>query len=138
MITNRQSRDDVLMAMAWCVSGRATCERLSVGAIIARDSRVISTGYNGNPSGFDHCDHTDDSPCKTTVHAEANAIVYAARMGGAGTNGATLYVTHMPCAECAKLIINAGISRVVYDWPYRKTEGLEMIERAGIEVARYC
>ena len=134
----RASRDSMLMAMAWVASRRGTCNRLSVGAVIAHDSRVVSTGYNGNPSGMDHCSHTkEDLKCTTAVHAEANAIAFAARWGGKGTQDATLYVTHAPCLECAKLIINSGITAVIYDRPYRLTEGLEMLHSAGVQVTRF-
>lgn len=122
----RVPREHMLMEMAWAVSGRSTCSRLGVGAVIARDGRVISSGYNGNIVGMNHCYHVLDEQCTTAVHAEANAILFAARYGTA-TEGAELYTTHEPCHECAKLIINAGISHVVYMTPYRKHEGLELL-----------
>lgn len=139
MMHPRQAlRMGVLMKTAEAVSELGTCNRLRVGAVITRGGRIISTGYNGAPSGMDHCHHeTSDEPCRISVHAEANAIAFAARLGGVGTNDATLFVTHAPCWECAKLIINSGIHRVVYQHPYRLTEGLELLENAGILVHKW-
>ena len=129
-------RDEVLMNMAREVARLSTCNRLKVGAILTKDYRVISTGYNGTPSGMPHCSHSvgETGGCKDAVHAEANSIAFAARLGGSGTMDSTLYVTHSPCMECAKLIINAGISRVVYGEEYRLVEGLELLRDAGIWV----
>ena len=119
-----------MMQMAEIVAQRSTCDRLNVGAIIIKDGRVISTGYNGNVSGMPHCQHrmldVPGIPCTTAVHAEANAIVWAARHGVA-TEGTMLFTTHQPCLDCAKLIINAGIIRVFFKNEYRLREGLEML-----------
>jgi dCMP deaminase len=127
------------MAIAESVAKRGTCDRLQVGAIIMRDNRVISTGYNGNVSGEKHCDHQWDSPdlreqgCRTAIHAEANAIIFAARHGVA-VEGADLWTTHQPCLNCANLIINAGISRVFFRNSYRLIEGMLALQRARVEV----
>lgn len=129
----RQSRDETLMLMAEAVAGRSTCSRLHVGAIIARNHRAVSSGYNGRPAGMPHCKHLADeaSGCKQAVHAEANAIAWAARYGAA-TGGAELFTTHQPCLACAQLIVNAGITRVVFAQPYRKIEGLDLLNVLGI------
>lgn len=132
----RPSRDHTLMAIATAVSERSTCNRAHVGAVISRGSRVISTGYNGSPSGMDHCPSPEEPGCTRTVHAETNAIVFAARYG-ISTDGCTLYTTVSPCVECAKLIINAGIVRVVYKEPYRLTDGIELLKMTDVEVDRY-
>lgn len=132
----RISRDQMLMEMAITASKRSTCSRKHVGAIIARDGRVISIGYAGAPSGMPHCmDHGclqgADGGCIRTQHAEANAIAFAARKGIA-TERATLYTTVSPCLVCAKLIINAGIEQVWYLERYRKTEGINLLSEAEI------
>lgn len=127
------------MGIAETIARRGTCDRLQVGAIIVRDNRVISTGYNGNVSGADHCNHTWDGPdlqtqgCRTAVHAEANAIVFAARHGVA-VEGSDLWTTHQPCLGCANLIINSGIERVFFKNPYRLIEGLVAMQRYNIGV----
>jgi len=135
----RPSQVEVMMGMARMVSLRGTCDRLQVGALIARDSRVISTGYNGNVAGLVHCSHrlldVPGIPCTTAVHAEANAIVFAARHG-VEIFQADLWSTHQPCLECAKLIINAGVRRVWFEKDYRLREGLELLLEAGLEVFR--
>lgn len=131
----RIDRHEMMMRMAEVTALRGTCERLQVGAVIARDGRSISTGYNGNVSRVAHCKHDDDTPCSTAMHAEANALIYAAR-NGVATSDAHLYTTHMPCYDCARLIINAGITKVFFSIPYRKREGVELLTNAGVEVFR--
>jgi len=131
----RISRHEMMMRMAETVAMRGTCERLQVGAVIARDGRSISTGYNGNVANVAHCKHDDDTPCSTAMHAEANAIAYAAR-NGVATSDAYLYTTHMPCFDCARLIINAGIRAVIYYIPYRNQSGLDLLGAAGVETFR--
>jgi dCMP deaminase len=132
------------MTIAEVVAQRGTCDRLQVGAIITRNNRVISTGYNGNVSGAKHCDHEGfirsangvsyiETGCQTAVHAEANAIVFAARHGVA-VEGADLWTTHQPCLGCANLIINAGIERVFFRNPYRLLDGMLALQRAGLDV----
>lgn len=124
----RISREGMLMHMARAVAKRSTCDRLHVGAVIARDGRVISSGYNGNIMGMDHCNHQEHPsvPCESAVHAEANAILFAARYG-MSTEGAELYTTHQPCLQCAKMIVNAGICRVVFEVAYRDNSGLDLL-----------
>lgn len=133
----RPTIHQVLLEAAETFAQRSTCSRLNVGAVIAKDSRIISTGYNGVPAGLPHCEHdgTEES-CGKAVHAEANAIAFAAR-NGISTEGATLYVTHSPCLDCAKLIINAGISTVYYRTPYRTQDGIELLSKVGIYAAAH-
>jgi len=126
----------MLMSQALIISTRGTCSRAQVGAIITREGRPISTGYNGAPAGLAHCEHGgEEKGCEVAVHAEMNAIAFAARFG-VGTENAALYCTHEPCANCAKLIINAGISEVYYLEPYRLHDGLHLLETAGVHVGQ--
>lgn len=132
---NRPDRDAVLMQHALLVAQRSTCSRLQVGAIIARNGRILSSGYNGAPAGMPHCHHDliDANPCTVAVHAEANAIAFAARHG-TWVDGADLYTTDSPCLTCAQLIVNAGIATVHYHRPYRLTLGLDLLDHANVEV----
>lgn len=123
---------EFLELAAW-FGQHGTCSRLQVGAILVRDRRIISTGYNGVPAGLPHCTHTDTEPCERAVHAEANVIAFAAKYG-VSTQGTVLYTTHTPCISCAQLIINAGITKVIYSEAYRRTEGQELLEEAGIPI----
>lgn len=135
----RITRDEMLMEIARIVARRSTCNRTQVGAVVAQDGRIVSTGYAGAPSGLPHCSPetcNTSAPCTRTVHAEAGAISYAAR-SGIRLEGATLYCTHCPCLDCAKLIINTGIKRIIYDQAYRKTEGLELLRTVGIVVEQW-
>lgn len=126
--------DKRYMQMAAIWAGNSYCRRRQVGALIVKDKMIISDGYNGTPSGFENICETDDNVTKPYVlHAEANAITKIARSNN-NSEGATLYVTASPCIECAKLIIQSGIRRVVYGEKYRLTDGIELLERAGIEV----
>jgi len=132
----RISRNQMLQEMVRVVAKRSSCLRLQVGALVARDGRVLSSGYNGAPSGLPHCSPETcgpDRPCTATVHAEAGAIAYAARHG-IPIEGSSLYCTNSPCLDCAKLIINAGIIHVDYQIPYRVIEGIELLKLAGIRV----
>jgi dCMP deaminase len=138
---------------------RGTCSRLQVGAVVARDARVLVTGYNGAPAGMPHCNHdcttpstcqkmwkttgaphildcpaNDDNGCESSVHAEANAIAWAARHGVV-LDGTEMFTTHGPCYRCAQLIVNAGVMRVSYLKPYRIVEGVNLLVAAGIEVS---
>ena len=134
----RISRDRLLMDVALLFKARATCLRRKVGAVLARDGRILSTGYGGAPAGVDHCTPetcSPDKPCLRTIHAEANAVAWAARSGIA-TEPSTLYTTASPCIECAKLLINAGIQRVVYDEEYRDTAPILLLEGLGIRCER--
>lgn len=138
----RPSLDSVLMHSAHLWAMRSTCNRLNTGAVIANDGRILSTGYNGVPSGLPHCEHdnphstSENDACTMAVHAEANAIAFAARKGIA-IQGATMYATHQPCASCAQIIINSGIYTVWYDEPYRRIEGLNLLTAAGVRVLKY-
>lgn len=132
----RISRDEQMGLHALVTSLRSTCGRKAVGAIIAKDGRIISSGYAGPPSGFDHCNKqcmqaAKTNGCQRTVHAEQNAIAYAARHG-ISTDGATLYCTLSPCLNCAKQLINSGIIRVVYLEQYRDTSGIDLLKQVGI------
>lgn len=127
------------MDIALLFKRRSTCLRRQVGAVLAREGRIISTGYGGAPAGVPHC--TEETchahkPCIRTIHAEANAVAYAARTG-VPTDATTLYTTASPCIECAKLIINAGIVRVVYDEEYRDTDPILLLEGVGIRCEKF-
>ncbi len=119
------------MALIW--SENSYCQRRQVGALIVKDKMIISDGYNGTPSGFPNVCEEDNVTYPYVLHAEANAITKIARSGN-NSDGATLYVTDSPCIECAKLIIQAGIKRVVYSREYRLTDGIDLLRRAGIQV----
>ena len=117
------------MAAIWAEN--SYCRRRQVGALIVKDKMIISDGYNGTPSGFENICEEDNVTKPYVLHAEANAITKIARSSN-NSDGATLYVTDEPCIECAKLIIQAGIRRVVYARAYRLHDGLELLKRAGI------
>ena len=122
------------MAEVWAAN--SYCKRRKVGALLVKDRMIISDGYNGTPSGFENVCEDEDGVTKAYVlHAEANAITKVAQSGNSSA-GATLYVTASPCMECAKLIIQAGIRRVVYRDAYRLTDGVDLLKRAGIEVEK--
>ncbi len=124
------------MEMADIWAKNSYCKRRKVGALIVKDNMIISDGYNGTPSGFENVCEDEDGVTKPYVlHAEANAISKIAKSGNS-SQGATLYVTASPCIECSKLIIQAGIRRVVYRDEYRLTDGVDLLRRAGIEVER--
>lgn len=119
------------MAKIWAEN--SYCRRRRVGAIIVKDSMIISDGFNGTPSGFENvCEDENGSTKAYVLHAEANAITKVARSNNS-SDGATLYVTASPCIECAKLIIQSGIKRVVFDEMYRLCDGIDLLRRAGIE-----
>lgn len=141
-VPNRIPWDDYFMGIAREVSLRGTCGRKQVGAVLVRDRTILSTGYNGSPRGQPHCVEEgvgcemDNGHCVRTVHAEANAIAQAAR-NGVSSVGSTLYTTASPCYLCAKLIVNAGVVRVVYDREYRPDERCErLFESVGVECER--
>ena len=121
------------MARIW--SENSYCLRRQVGALVVKDKMIISDGYNGTPSGFENICEEDGVTKPYVLHAEANAITKIARSGN-NSEGATLYVTDSPCIECAKLIIQAGIRRVVFARSYRLTDGIDLLRRAGIEVVQ--
>lgn len=122
----------IRMASIWAEN--SYCTRRQVGALIVKDKMIISDGYNGTPSGFENiCEDSNGVTKPYVLHAEANAITKIARSGNS-SDGATMYVTASPCIECAKLIIQSGIKRVVYSEKYRLEDGLELLKRANIEV----
>ncbi len=126
--------DQRYMRMARIWAENSYCERRKVGALLVKDKMIISDGYNGTPSGFENkCEDENNVSKPYVLHAEANAITKVARSHNS-SEGATLYVTASPCVECAKLIIQSGIKRVVYGEEYRIMDGVELLERAGISV----
>lgn len=152
-------RHTTAMKVAHAFAERSTCDRAHVGAVIMVQGRIIATGYNGAPAGMPHCDHTctcvfsadpafdvarvghhptcpQAKPCGVAVHAEANAIAFAAKYG-VSTDGAELLTTMAPCYNCSQLIINAGISAVHFDQPYRIRDGLELLEAADVRVFNF-
>jgi len=129
----RPNRTDVLLTVAFTIAQRSTCTRLHVGAIAARDGRILATGYNGAPAGTPHCSHPANEVCQRSVHAEANVVAYAARHG-VSLAGAEIYATDSPCYTCACLLINAGISSVVFVRRYRDDSGLRLLADVGIKV----
>ena len=144
----RVSWDEYFMEIAEIVKTRSTCMRRQIGAVIVKDNRIITTGYNGAPSGCRHCteigtcyrqEHNISSGerhemCRA-LHAEQNAIIQAARIGNT-TDGATIYVTNQPCVICAKMCINAGIRRIVYKDSYPDELAVKMLNEAGIELVK--
>jgi len=148
MSDNRPSWDEYFMQLAQLVATRSTCLRRKVGALLVKDKQIISSGYNGAPRGLAHCvelgclREQKNVPsgerhelCRAT-HAEANAIIQAA-FHGVSTAGTTLYCTTAPCAICAKMLINAGVKRIVYTEGYPDKLGLEMLQQAGVDVERH-
>ena len=142
---SRPTIDDYFLNIAEVVATRSTCLRRKIGAVLVKDKRIISTGYNGAPSGAAHCldigcirdrkkieSGTMHEMCRA-VHAEQNAVIQAA-LHGVSTRGATLYCTHQPCVICAKILINAGIVRVVFSRPYPDKNALKYFEEAGVVV----
>jgi dCMP deaminase len=122
----------ISMALIWAQN--SYCKRRKVGALLVKDKMIISDGYNGTPSGFENiCEDENNLTKPYVLHAEANAITKVAKSGNS-SEGATLYVTSSPCLECAKLIIQAGIKRVVFTESYRLDDGTNLLRRAGIEV----
>lgn len=131
---NKFDRSYLEMARIWAAN--SYCKRRQVGALLVKDKMIISDGYNGTPSGFENvCEDENNKTKPYVLHAEANAITKVAKSGNS-SSGATLYVTAAPCIECAKLIIQSGISRVVYTDEYRLEDGVNLLRRAGIEVEK--
>lgn len=133
----RGNWDDYFMSIAHVVASRATCSRKHVGAVIVRDKTILSTGYNGSIRSLPHCDEVghmiENDHCVRTVHAEANAIVQAAR-NGVRIDGATIYVSASPCWGCMRLIANAGIGRIVYGEFYRDQRIFDVAAQLAIEL----
>lgn len=137
MSGQRASWDEYFMSIARQVATRSTCDRKHVGAVIVRDKMILATGYNGSIRGLPHCDEEghlmEDGHCTRTVHAEANAIVQAAR-NGVRVEGGHIYVTASPCFGCFKMVANAGLSRIVFGEFYRDQRIFELASRLGIEL----
>ena len=144
-MSKRPSWDEYFMIIAEDVSTRATCIRRRVGAVIVKDKRILTTGYNGPPSGITHC--TEETCLRTKfniptgerhelcrgLHAEQNAIIQAA-LHGVSINGAKIYITHQPCSICTKMLINSGIKTFIVKNPYNDPLAVEMIKEADIEI----
>ena len=144
----RPTWDEYFMEMAELTAKRATCSRRQVGAVITRDNRAVATGYNGAPRGLAHCEEKGGclrqklgvpsgqrhELCRA-LHAEQNAIISAASMGNA-IEGGTIYITHQPCVICAKMIVNAGIKRIVVRQGYPDELSMEILDEAGLKVER--
>jgi len=135
METEKQKQfDKSYLDMAQIWAKNSYCQRRQVGALIVKDKMIISDGYNGTPVGFENICEDDEGKTKAYVlHAEANAITKIAKSGNSSA-GATMYVTTAPCLECAKLIIQAGIRRLVFRDRYRMSDGTDLLERAGVEI----
>lgn len=136
----RPTWDEYFLNIAKEVAKRSTCDRANVGAVLVRDKRILTTGFNGSPSGLAHCDLDGhlliEGHCLRTIHAETNAIIQAA-LHGVSTKDSTCYVTHFPCITCTKSLINAGVERVVYLNSYRVDEhALAFFETAGVELVK--
>ncbi|MHB8050448.1 MAG: deoxycytidylate deaminase [Coriobacteriia bacterium] len=145
---SRPSWDEYFMAITDQVGQRSTCTRRHIGAVIVKDKRILATGYNGVPSGLAHCDEvgclreqrgipsgTQHELCRG-IHAEQNAVIQAARHGTA-IDGAMVYCTHQPCVLCAKILINAGITEIIYRNAYPDALATEMLAEAGVVATRY-
>jgi dCMP deaminase len=134
-IDNKQQLlDKRYLKMADIWAQNSYCKRRQVGALLVKDKMIISDGYNGTPSGFENiCEDENEKTKPYVLHAEANAITKIAKSGNS-SDGATLYVTSSPCMECSKLIIQAGIKRVVFTESYRLEDGINLLKRANIEV----
>ena len=133
MDDKQQKLDSRYLRMAKIWAENSYCKRRQVGALVVKDQMIISDGYNGTPSGFDNVCEENNVTLPYVLHAEANAITKLAR-SSSKSDGATLYVTDAPCIECSKLIIQAGIKRVVYARNYRLDDGIRLLKQANIEV----
>jgi dCMP deaminase len=134
----RPDWDSYFMKIAYAVSERSTCDRALVGCVLVLEKRILTTGFNGSPAGQPHCDEVGhllvEDHCIRTIHAETNAIIQAA-LHGVSTRGCTCYVTHFPCINCTKALINAGTARLVYNVPYRMDENaISFLHAAEIEI----
>ena len=142
MKNKRLSWDKYFMEIAKIVAKRSTCDRRNVGAVIVKDKNILSTGYNGSPKGLPHCDEAghemSDGHCVRTIHAEANALIQAAKHGVA-VDGAVMYLTDSPCYDCLKMLVNSGIKEVVYGEYYDSRYGssskvLKLAKKARIKI----
>ena len=133
-MSKQQMLDKRYLRMAKIWAENSYCQRRKVGALVVKDKMIISDGYNGTPSGFENiCEDEHEATKPYVLHAEANAITKIACSNN-NSKGATMYVTASPCIECAKLIIQAGVRRVVYSEKYRLDDGIRLLERAGIDI----
>jgi dCMP deaminase len=129
-------KDSIYMEMSQVWAKNSKCKRMQVGSLIVKDKSIISDGYNGTPSGYDNCCENDNWETHWyTIHAESNAILKCARWGHS-CDGATLYLTHSPCKDCSKSILQSGIQRVVYIEEYKDLEGVNFLISSGIQVEK--
>lgn len=135
---SRPGWDDIFIGIAEKISERSTCPRASVGCVITKDNRVLSMGYNGSVSGAKHCSDSGclikDGSCIRTIHAEENAILNASK-NAVSVAGATAYVTHSPCINCCKRLVQAGVAHVKFKTPYRLEQSVEFVESNGIDLS---
>lgn len=128
------------MQIANTVATRSTCPRASVGCVLTRERRILTTGYNGAPSGVPHCTDVGcllvNDHCQRATHAEANAIVQGA-LHGVSVAGATAYCTHQPCVNCTKLLISAGIKKIIFDTPYPDPIATDLLREAGVGIVAF-
>ena len=136
----RPTWDEYFIEITLAVAKRSTCNRAQVGAIIVKDKRILTTGYNGAPRGLPHCLDAGceivDGHCVRTLDAEQNAIIQAA-LHGVSVEGGTIYSTHQPCVTCAKMIINAGLARVIYAGQYPDEIAMKYLRAAGVRVDHF-
>lgn len=136
----RPSWDEYFMELAQVVAKRSTCNRRSVGAVLVRDKRILTTGYNGSPPGLPHCSAEGclilDNHCVRAIHAEQNAIIQGA-LHGVDLRGATCYVTSGPCVHCSKMLIAAGIKRILFQDSYTEEIGQQMVRQAGVILEQF-
>lgn len=136
----RPGWDEYFIQIARTVATRATCPRASVGAVLVREHRILTTGYNGSPRGVAHCTEVGctiaNGHCLRATHAEANAVVQAA-LHGITLEGSTAYCTHQPCMNCSKLLISAGIRKIVYDVAYPDPIAQELLAEAGVALVQF-
>ncbi len=137
----RPGWDEYFMQIARTVATRATCPRLSVGCVLVREHRILTTGYNGAPRGVAHCTEAGcilvNEHCARATHAEANAIVQGA-LHGISLAGSVAYCTHQPCVNCSKLLISAGVQKIIYEAGYPDSVASELLAEAGVAVAQFA
>ncbi len=131
----KQKFIDAYMEVAKTFANLSTAKRLQVGAIVVKDDRIISIGYNGMPSGWDNCCEHEGKTKPEVLHAESNCIAKLAKSSESG-EGATMFITHSPCMDCAKLIYQSGITTVYYENEYRSTQGVEFLNKSNIKVKK--
>lgn len=138
-IRKRPNWDEYFLKLAMLVSERATCPRMHCGCVLVRDKRILSTGYNGSIPGDEHCEDAgciiEDNHCVRTIHAEMNAIIQCS-IHGVSTQGASAYITNMPCTNCAKALIGAGIKEIVIFSDYHNTKAEDFFNKASITIRR--